>query len=58
MKGSTSLLMTGQVPLEPLVQQEVNHQLGVAHMAASVTRVGVKWGQEHEKQVARHVAST
>jgi hypothetical protein len=33
-----------------------NRQVGVDHRPATVTRVGVKWGQKHEKQAARCVA--
>jgi hypothetical protein len=43
-----------------MLYQHANRQLGVDQMAASVAPVapvGVKWGQKHEKQAARHVAA-
>src|SRR5262249_46155835 len=57
-RNVTRLLATGaKVAGVPAVHQVVNHQLGVAHTAADVAPVGVKWGQSTQKQVARHVAA-
>jgi len=40
-----------------VLNQEGGHQLGIVHLVTSVSAVGVNWGQEQEKQTARHVAA-
>jgi hypothetical protein len=57
MRRSARLLLTGRRPLELLPYQHVNCQVGVARAAASTALVGVKWGQEHAKQAAGHMAA-